>query len=84
MPSALAVLRLITSSNLTGAWDWKLARTRALENAIGIRRRAAKIIGQVNAIGQQAPQFQRRNETDIWRAGDSERERYDLHAMGDQ
>jgi vancomycin permeability regulator SanA len=32
--------------------DWKLARLRAVEDAIGIDRRAPKIIGPVNSIGQ--------------------------------
>jgi hypothetical protein len=34
--------------------DWKLARFRALEDAIDIRRRAPKIIDQVISIEQQA------------------------------
>ena len=33
--------------------DGKLARLRALEDAIGIGRRAPKTIGQVNSVGQQ-------------------------------
>jgi hypothetical protein len=45
MPSALAVLRLITSSNLRGDLDRKLVRLRALEDAVGVDRRTPIIIG---------------------------------------
>jgi hypothetical protein len=34
--------------------DGKFARLRALEDAIGIGRRAPKIIGEVTSVGQQA------------------------------
>src|SRR5262245_18693634 len=37
--------------------DGKLARLRALEDEIGIARRAPKIIGLVRSIGQQAAEF---------------------------
>ena len=37
-PSYLAALRLMTSSNLTGAWTGRVARFRALEDAIGVGR----------------------------------------------
>jgi hypothetical protein len=37
--------------------DWKLARVRALEDAIGIDRRAPKLAERVNSVGQQAADF---------------------------
>src|SRR6202048_5473574 len=37
--------------------DGKPARLLALEDAIGIGRRASKIIGHVNSVGQQAAEF---------------------------
>src|ERR1700745_2999835 len=53
-PSAFAVLRLITSSNLT---DGKFARVLALRKTIGIGRAAPIIIELVNSVGQQAAEF---------------------------
>jgi hypothetical protein len=50
----LAVLRLITGSNLTGAWTGARSGSRPLEDAVGIGRRAPKIIEPVESIGQQA------------------------------
>ena len=37
--------------------DWKIARLRTLEDAIGIGRREPKIIDQVTSVGQQAAEF---------------------------
>jgi hypothetical protein len=37
--------------------DGQLARVRALEDAVGIGRRAPKIIEPVESIGQQAAEF---------------------------
>ena len=42
--------------------DGKLARLRALEDAIGIGRCAPKIIGQVKSVGQQAADFSEETE----------------------
>jgi hypothetical protein len=50
-------VRLITSSNLTGALYGKLARLGALEDTIRIRRRAPKIIDHVISVGEQAAEF---------------------------
>ena len=44
--------------------DGKLARLRALEDAIGIARRAPIIIEQVISVGQQAAEFSEDNGTD--------------------
>ena len=44
--------------------DRKLARLRALEDAIGIGRRAPKIIDQVISVGQQAAEFSEETDTD--------------------
>ena len=49
--------------------DGKLARLLALEDAIGIGRRAPKIINQVNSVGQQAAEFSEDTEM-IERPGD--------------
>ena len=80
-PSALAVLRLITSSNLTGGLDGKLARLRALEDAIGIRRRAPIIIEEIISVGQQAAEFSEETERIDSRETVASRQRYDLRAM---
>ena len=80
----MAVLRLITSSNLTGRLDRKLARLRALEDAIGIGRRAPKIIEQVNSVGQQAAEFSEETERIDGRETVASRQRCDLRAMGGQ
>jgi integrase len=50
-------LRLTTSFELDWRLHWKLGWLLALENAIHIRRRTPKIIGPVNAVGQQAANF---------------------------
>ena len=50
----------------------KLARLLALEDAVDIGRRAPKIIDQVNSVGQQAAELQRRNGTDRRQGDDSE------------
>jgi hypothetical protein len=42
--------------------DGKLARLLAPQDAIGIGRRAPKIIGQVNCVGQQAAEFREETE----------------------
>ena len=51
-PSALAVLRLITSSYLVGACTGRSAGLLALEDAIDIVGGAPKIIAQVSSVGQ--------------------------------
>jgi hypothetical protein len=51
--------------------DGKLARLRALENAIDIRRRAPKIIDLVISVGQQR-RVQRKSGMDKRQGGDSE------------
>jgi hypothetical protein len=64
--------------------DGKLARLGALEDAIGIRRRAPKIIDHVISVGQQAAEFSEETE---WVDGGktvASRQRWDLRAMGDQ
>jgi hypothetical protein len=51
--------RLKIDDKLELGWrlHWKLGWLVALENAIDIRRRTPKIIGPVNAVGQQAGPF---------------------------
>src|SRR5262245_49038813 len=61
--------------------DGKLARFRALENAVHIYRRTPKIIGPVEAVGEQAASF---GEEAEWIDGGetiSKRQRCDLYAM---
>ena len=64
--------------------DRKLARLRALEDAIGIGRRAPKIIEQVISVGQQAADFSEETERIDGRETVASRQRCDLHAMGGQ
>jgi hypothetical protein len=56
--------RLEIDDKLELGWrlHWKLARLLALEDAIDIGRRAPKIIGPVNAVGQQAANFSEETE----------------------
>ena len=63
--------------------DGKLARLLALEDAIDIGRRAPKIIGQVNSVGQQAADFSEETERIDGRETIASRQRCDLYAMGD-
>ena len=56
-PSALAVFMLITSSNLTGVLDRKLARLLAFEDAVGIGRRTPVLINKNRAVRDQAAEF---------------------------
>lgn len=44
--------------------DGKLTRLRALEDAMGIGRRAPKTIGQVNSVGQQPADSSKEDGTD--------------------
>ena len=62
--------------------DGKLARLRALEDAIGIGRRAPKIIDQVTSVGQQAAEFSEETERIDGRETVASRQRCDLRAMG--
>src|SRR6266516_1233593 len=61
--------------------DGKFAGLRALEDAIGIDRRAPKIIGQVNSVGQQAAEFSEETERIDGRETVASRQRYDLYSM---
>src|SRR3974390_3372580 len=63
---------------LHGKLGWLLA----LENPIRIRRRASKIIGPVNAIGQQTANFSEETEWIYGRETIASRQRCDLYAMG--
>ena len=54
MPRSLAVLRLITSSNLVGCWTGKSRGLGALQNTIDISGRAQEQLGVIDAIGHQA------------------------------
>jgi hypothetical protein len=58
----LGCLEIDDKFELNWRLHWKLARIRALENAIDIRRRTPKIIGSVNAVGQQAANFSEETE----------------------
>ena len=52
--------------------DGKLARLRALEDSIGIGRRAPIIIELVNSVGQQAAEFSEEFGADRRQGGRSE------------
>jgi hypothetical protein len=54
MPSALAVLRLITSSYLVGACTGRSAGFSLLEDAIDVSSRAPVLIDQIRPVGDQA------------------------------
>ena len=60
----------------------KLARFLALKNAIDIRRRAPKIIGQVISVGQQAAEFSEDTEWIDGRETVASRQRCDLRRDG--
>src|ERR1700730_15094382 len=62
--------------------DGKIARLLTLEDAIGIDRRAPKIIGHVNSVGQQAAEFSEEAVRINGRAAVGTSQRYDLYAMG--
>jgi hypothetical protein len=53
-PSAFAVLRLMTSSNLVG-FDRKINRFGALQDLTHIGGRAPEEVGEARAVGHQAP-----------------------------
>ena len=53
----MAALRLITSSNLTGAWTGSSLGFLPIEDAINIGRCAQIIISAVISVGQQAAEF---------------------------
>ena len=53
-PSALAVLRLITSSYLVGACTGRSAGLLALEDAIDVAGRAPVLVDEIRPIGDQA------------------------------
>src|SRR5436190_1842807 len=56
-PSALAVLRLITSSNFAGSCTGQVARFLATQHAIDVSRGAAERLDRVSTIGHQAARF---------------------------
>src|SRR6516162_1085367 len=62
--------------------DGKIARLLALEDAIGIGRRAPKVIGHVNSVGQQAAKFSEEAVRIDGREAVASSQRYDLYAMG--
>ena len=64
--------------------DGKLARLRALEDAIGIGRRAPKIIEPVISVGQQAAEFSEETERIDGRETVASSQRCDLRAMVDR
>jgi len=55
-PSALAVLRLMTSSNFV-AVRWEIAGLGALEDLVDVDGGMAELVGVVRAIAGQAPRF---------------------------
>src|SRR5262245_59573531 len=63
--------------------DRKLARLRILEDAIGIGRRAPKIIDQVTSVGQQAAELSEGTGRVDGRETVARRQQGDLRAMGD-
>ncbi len=81
-PSALAVLRLITNSNLTGNCTGSSLGLRAHEDAVGVVRCAPEIIDQVIPIGEQATELNEETERiDGWKAV-AYRQCCNLRAMG--
>jgi hypothetical protein len=64
--------------------DGKLARLRALQDAIGIGRRAPKIIEPVKSVGQQAAEFSELTVRIDGRETVASSQRCDLRAMDDQ
>src|SRR5215813_6736235 len=58
-PSALAVLRLITSSNLVGCSTGRSDGLGTPENFVHEVRRAATQIGEVGSVGHQPPAIHR-------------------------
>src|SRR5262245_51872361 len=50
-------LKIDHQLELDRSLDWKFARLHALEDAIGIDRRAPNIINLVTSVGQQAANF---------------------------
>jgi hypothetical protein len=54
---SLGGLKVDDQLELDRGLDGELARVRALEDAVGIGRRAPKIIEQIKSIGQQAAEF---------------------------
>jgi hypothetical protein len=68
---------------LDGCLDGKFVRPRTPEDAIGIGRRAPKIIGQVNSVGQQAADL---SVETVWidsREPELGSQRGDVRAMGE-
>src|SRR6478609_9010847 len=63
--------------------DRKLGRLRILEDAIGIGRRAPKIIDQVTSVGQQAAEFSEGTDRIDGRETVARRQQGDLRAMSD-
>src|SRR6478672_170852 len=63
--------------------DRKLTRLRILEDAIGIGRRAPKIIDQVTSVGQQAAEFSEDTGRIDGRKTVARRQQGDLRAMSD-
>src|SRR6266496_2147248 len=59
----------------------KVARLRTLEDEIDIDRRARKIIGQVNSVGQEAAEFSEETVRIDGRKMVASRQRCDLYAM---
>src|SRR5215217_4985490 len=52
-PSALAVLRLIASSYLTGSLNREVGRLLTPEHAIDVRRRAPVLVDDISAVSDQ-------------------------------
>ena len=80
----MAVLRFITSSNLTGVWTGSSLGFAPFEDAIDIGRGCPKIIDQVRAVGQQAADFNEETERIDGRETVASRQRCDLYAIGDR
>ena len=79
----LGCLEIDDKFELDWRLHWKRSWLFALENAIHIRRRTPKIIGPVNAVGQQAAaNFSEETEWIYDRKTIASRQRCDLYAMG--
>ena len=57
-PKCLGGLEVNHQLELDWRLDGKLARFRALENAVGVQRRTSVLIDNIRAVGDQAADFQ--------------------------
>src|SRR6266542_5280404 len=81
---SLGGLKVDHQLELDRGLDRKLARLHALEDAVGIGRRAPKIIEPVKSVGQQAAEVSELTVRIDGRKTVASSQRCDLRAMDDQ